>query len=73
MLNCCVLLDKCYSIESDIEDIDPDCLKKFLRVDLNDEYESFEDIYEGMNKIKIKNSMFKKKSEARQNNCVYLS
>ena len=50
MLNCCVLLDKCYSMESDIEDIDHDCLENFLRVDLNDEYENFKDIYEEINK-----------------------
>ena len=42
MLNCCVLLDKCYSMESDIDGIDHECLEGFLRCDLNEEYETFE-------------------------------
>ena len=56
------MLDKCYSMDSDIEDIDHDCLGKFLRIDLNDEYENFVEFYEEINKIKIKNSAFKEKN-----------
>ena len=65
MLNCCVLLDKCYSMESDIDSIDHEFLEQFLRCDSNDEYENFEDLYENINKIKMKKSIFKEKESLR--------
>ena len=53
LLCCCVLLDKCYSMESNIDSIDHECLEQFLRCDLNDEYENFEDFYEENQNKKI--------------------
>ena len=49
MLSFVVLLDKLYSLDSDIEDIDHDCIESFLRVDLNDQYNSFEEVYDAIN------------------------
>ena len=48
--NCVRLLCEYYSMDSDIEDINHDCLEHFLRVDLNDEFISFEEVYEAINK-----------------------
>ena len=61
MLSCCILLDKCYGMDSDIEDIDHDCLESFLRIDLNEENETFEKLYEEINKIKLNNTVLKEK------------
>ena len=51
MLNCIVLLDKMYSLDGDMEDIDHTCIGSFLRIDLNEQYSSFE---EAINQQKIK-------------------
>ena len=49
MSNCVWLLCECYAMDSDIEDIVHDCLEHFLRVDLNDEFSSFEEFYKAIN------------------------
>ena len=54
ILNCCVVLDKYYTLDSDIEDIDHDCIELFLRIDLNEEFETFGELYETISQIKIK-------------------
>ena len=48
-------------MEIDIDGIDHEFLEEFLRCNLNDEYENFEDLYEEINKIKIKKSVFLQK------------
>ena len=49
VLSFVVLLDKMYSLVSNIEDIDHDCIESFLRADLNDQYNSFEEVYNAIN------------------------
>ena len=41
-----------YRLDSDIEDIDHDCIESFLRVDLNDQYKSFNEVYDAINQQK---------------------
>ena len=54
MTNCIELLWEHYSMESDMEDIDQDCLEYFLRADINGEHKTFEQLYEHINKKEIK-------------------
>ena len=54
MLNCVVLLNKLYTLDSDIEDTDHDRIESFLRVDLNDQYNSLEEVYDAINQQKLK-------------------
>ena len=54
LTNCVRLLCICYAMDSDIEHIDHDCLEYFLIVDLNDEFSSFEEVYEAINEQEIK-------------------
>ena len=53
-VNCATLLDKYYNKESDIYDIEHDCIEEFLRIDLNDECESFEEFCDLIDQIKTK-------------------
>ena len=52
-------------MESDIENIDHDCLEYFLREDLREKFNSFEELYEAINEQKIKKNVFKNKEFAR--------
>ena len=72
MLNCCVLLDKCFSLDSDIEGIDYDCIEVFLRIDLNNENETFEEFYETINQLRRK-TITKKHASPTKTNCLCLS
>ena len=54
MLNCVNLLNKLYTLDSDIEDTDHDRIESFLRVDLNDQYNSLEEVYDAINQQKLK-------------------
>ena len=65
LTNCVRLLCICYAMDSDIEHIDHDCLEYFLIVDLNDEFSSFEEVYEAINEQEIKKSTIKPKESAR--------
>ena len=62
-VNCATLIGKYYNQESDIYDIDHYCVEEFLRVDLDGELESFEELYDLINETKIKKSQFIKKSD----------
>ena len=65
MTNFVRLLCKYYAMHSNIEDIDHDCLEHFLRLDLNDEFSSFEELYEVINEQEIKKNTIKPKEFVR--------
>lgn len=54
------LLNKQYSAESDVEEIDHDCIVEFLR---ENQVESFELLYEEIAQVKVKNPGYFKKSK----------
>ena len=45
-LKCCVLLDKYYTSDSEIENIDHDCVEEFLTFDLQEECQSFLELFD---------------------------
>ena len=61
VVNCAILIDKYYSIDSDIFDTDHDCMVQFLTRDVDEVYESFEELYNAIDKTKINTSRFIKK------------
>ena len=65
MTNCVRLLWEYYAMDSDIEDIDHDCPEYFLRVDLKDEFSSFEEVYEAINEQEIKKNTIKPNQSVR--------
>ena len=74
MTNCVRLLCEYYAMDSNIEDIDHDCLEHFLRLDLNDEFSSFEELYEAINEQEIKKILLNLKNLfVRKNNFICVS
>ena len=65
MLDCFALLDKYYAMDNNMQNLDHECMEEFVKVDLNDEYENFEDLYEEINKVQIKKTVFKEKKSLR--------
>ena len=56
-----VPIDKYYGIDSDICNIDHDCMVQFLTRDVDEVYGSFEELFDAIGKTKIKTSRFTKK------------
>lgn len=46
VINCIQLLSEYYVMDSEIENINPKCLKTFLTEDLNNQFIFFEEVYE---------------------------
>ena len=57
-IECAMLLDKYYNKESITDHVDHDCMEAFIKNDLNNNYESFEKLYDAISEIKIKSSGF---------------
>ena len=64
------LLSKYYSMDSNIENIDHQSLQDILDGDLNSEFILFEDLYEAINKQKMKESIFKTRQIKTKENTI---
>ena len=65
LIECYLLLDKYYNRDSEIDNVDHDCIETFIENDLNNKYENFGELYDAINELQIKNSGFlTKKSDS---------
>ena len=55
-------MNKYYNRDSGIDNVDDDCVETFVKNNLNNEYETFGELYHETNKLQVKNfGLFKKR------------
>lgn len=51
LIECSLLLHKYYNRDSEINNVDHDCIETFIKNDLNNEYVNFGELYDAINEL----------------------